>query len=248
MTAPSGWSFWTPEFWKSYCESDNPYRQYKRERDQKLAAELLDLRSGQRALEVGCGYGRISGVLLSRPGIRLVGVDQSSGMLKVCLRELKGPFFPCRADAGRLPFRDEAFDAVLCSGVLMHLREPAAALRELCRVLRPGGRLAVSANNLLSPFAIPVWTWIRIRARSYQAFQTPLFYKRNFRRLGIELQRVVGDTLLAVAIQVPGTGRPALPVTLFPALRALDRWVDQAPLSHLAYEVWFQGVKREGTR
>lgn len=244
MTAPSGRSFWTPEFWKSYCESDDPYRQYKRERDRKLAVELLDPKPGQRVLEAGCGYGRISEALLGRPGVCLVGMDQSLDMLKVCLRELKGPFSPCRADAGRLPFRAGAFDAVLCSGVLMHLRDPGTALRELCRVLRPGGRLVVSANNLLSPFAIPVWTWIRIRARSYQAFQTPLFYKRNFRRLGIELQRVVGDTLLAVAIQVPGAGRPVLPAALFPALRALDRWVDQAPLSHMAYEVWFQGVKR----
>ena len=65
--------------------------------------------------------------------------------------------------------------------------------------------------------------------------------------MGIELQQIVGDTFLAVALQAPGSSRSLLPVTFFAALRTLDRWVDRPPLNHLAYEVWFQGIKRKGT-
>lgn len=239
---------WTPELWRTYFETGNPYRRYKWSRDRQLAADLIQPQPNQRILEVGCGYGRISEVLLSCPGIRWVGVDQSPDMLRACLQNLEGSFFPCRADAGRLPFQDGAFDAVLCNGVLMHLRDPGSALAELCRVLRPGGRLVVSANNLLSPFAFPVWLWVQARRGPYQAFRTPHFYRRRLRQLGIVLQRIVGDTLLAVAIQMPGSGRSAPPTVLFPLLRTLDRWVDRPPLNHLAYEVWFQGTKERSEK
>jgi cyclopropane fatty-acyl-phospholipid synthase-like methyltransferase len=54
---------WTPGFWQSWRESSNPYRQYKSERDRKLVLKSLQLRDGERVLEVGCGYGWISRAL-----------------------------------------------------------------------------------------------------------------------------------------------------------------------------------------
>ncbi|MGB6980225.1 MAG: hypothetical protein WBD66_13550, partial [Candidatus Acidiferrales bacterium] len=54
---------WTPDFWRNWRESKNPYRQYKSDRDRRLALELLRLRAGDRILEVGCGYGWISQVI-----------------------------------------------------------------------------------------------------------------------------------------------------------------------------------------
>ncbi|HJU56720.1 MAG TPA: methyltransferase domain-containing protein [Pyrinomonadaceae bacterium] len=56
-----------------------------------------------------------------------------------------------QADAYHLPFRDEAFDVVLCTEVLEHMHTPALALLELRRVLRPGGKLL-----LTTPFAFPI--------------------------------------------------------------------------------------------
>lgn len=236
-------SVWTPEYWRGYCEADDPYRRYKWQRDRTLAVDLLQARPGQQVLEVGCGYGRISQALLDHAAIHLVGIDRSRSMLKECSVSLKGHLSLCQGDAARLPFRDQAFDAVLCNAVLMHLRNPWTALAELRRVLHPGGRLVVSFNNLLSPFALPVWLWSRMREGTSLTFHPPWRYRYRLRRLGIALDRIVGDTFLAVALHLPGTKWPVAPAAFFQALRAFDRWVDRAPLNHLAYEVWFQGTR-----
>jgi ubiquinone/menaquinone biosynthesis C-methylase UbiE len=63
------------------------------------------------------------------------------------------------ADVGLLPFKDGEFDKVLCTGVLMHIANDEAAVRELIRVLRPGGILVCSINNALSPCSLPVRLW-----------------------------------------------------------------------------------------
>ena len=63
------------------------------------------------------------------------------------------------ADAVRLPFHDGEFDKVLCTGVLMHIVDSDLAVRELVRVLRPGGGLVCSINNSLSPYSFPVRLW-----------------------------------------------------------------------------------------
>ena len=238
------YEFWTPEYWRAYCESDNPYRQYKLERDRVLAIELLQPHDGERILEVGCGYGRISRSLVDAAKIKLQGVDRSESMLQGWRQTLAGKATGCRADAGQLPFKEGSFDGVVCTGVLMHLPDQRLTLGELCRVLRPGGRLVVSGNNLLSPFAIPVMMWMLLKPHVRQVYKLPWFYLAHLSKLGVEVRRMVGDTVLAVALTVPGLGISLLPRAVFPALRTLDRWVDRAPLRYLAYEVWFLGVKK----
>lgn len=235
--------FWTPEYWQAYFDSDNPYRQYKSQRDRDLALALTRPLDGERILEVGCGYGRISHALLESAKIRLVGVDLSEPMLRSCRRALASNFVACHADAEQLPFKDGSFDTVVCTGVLMHLKDQRVALAELSRVLRPGGRLVVSGNNLLSPFALPVIVWTLLKSRVRQVFKPPWFYLRNLAKLGIEVRRIMGDTILAVGLTLPGLGLSLLLPVLFPALRVLDRWADRAPLNYLTYETWFLGVK-----
>jgi len=241
------YEFWTPEYWRAYCESDNPYRQYKLERDRVLATELLQPHDGERILEVGCGYGRISRSLVDAAKIKLQGVDRSESMLLGWRQTLAGKATGCRADAGQLPFKERSFDGVVCTGVLMHLPDQRLTLGELCRVLRPGGRLLVSGNNLLSPFAIPVMMWMLLKPHVRQVYKLPWFYRTHLSKLGVEVRRMVGDTVLAVALTVPGLGISLLPRAVFPALRTLDRWVDRAPLRYLAYEMWFLGVKKPCT-
>ncbi len=239
--------YWTPEYWKSYFESNNPYRRYKLQRDRDLATELLKPSDGSRVLEVGCGYGRISDVLLKSAKIQLIGVDYSESMVRECKKTLNDRFVACLCDAAQLPFQDGSFDAVLCSGVLMHLEDQRLAMNELCRVLRPGGRLVVSSNNLLSPLALPVILWVLLKSRARQVFKPPWFYTSYLAKLGIEVRSIVGDSLLAVGLTVPGIGVSLVPYVLFPALRALDRWIHRPPLNFFAYETWFLGVKNQSS-
>lgn len=101
----------------------------------------LGLRPDDRVLDVGAGTG-VSTEELGRSGAYAVGVDLSIGMLRAGRRTR--PEVPLVAgDALRLPFPDETFDAVTISFALRNVVDTGAALRELARVTRPGGRLVV---------------------------------------------------------------------------------------------------------
>ncbi len=79
-----------------------------------------------------------------RAGGLALGVDISEPMLARAVRAEAGPQVGfLRADAQRLPFRDETFDAVMSIAMLQLIPKPSAALAEMARVLRPGGRMAV---------------------------------------------------------------------------------------------------------
>ncbi|MGV9210772.1 demethylmenaquinone methyltransferase [Micromonospora sp. RB23] len=101
----------------------------------------LGLRPGERVLDVGAGTG-VSTRELAQSGAYAVGADLSLGMLQVGKRVR--PEVPLLAgDALRLPFADASFDAVTISFALRNVNDTDAALRELARVTRPGGRLVV---------------------------------------------------------------------------------------------------------
>jgi demethylmenaquinone methyltransferase / 2-methoxy-6-polyprenyl-1,4-benzoquinol methylase len=101
----------------------------------------LGLRPGERVLDVGAGTG-VSTEELERSGAFAVGADLSTGMLRAGRQS--GREVPLVAgDALQLPFADETFDAVTISFALRNVVDTPAALRELARVTRPGGRLVV---------------------------------------------------------------------------------------------------------
>ncbi len=95
--------------------------------------------AGARVLDLATGVGATAGVLLARlPGIQLVGVDLNRAQLQQARRNHPGARY-VRADAAHLPFPEGAFERVFCSWLLEHVPEPAAILREVRRVLAPGG-------------------------------------------------------------------------------------------------------------
>lgn len=108
--------------------------------------EWLDLPQGGIALDIGSGPGNVTSSLAraAGPGGLALGVDISEPMLTRAVRSEAGPQVGfVRADAQRLPFRDESFDAVVSIAMLQLIPKPPAALAEMVRVLRPGARMAV---------------------------------------------------------------------------------------------------------
>ena len=107
----------------------------------RATREALGPKPGERLLDVGAGTG-VSTAELARSGAYAVGSDISLGMLRAGRRTR--PDVPLLAgDALALPFADASFDAVTISFALRNVADPDAALRELARVTRPGGRLVV---------------------------------------------------------------------------------------------------------
>lgn len=112
--------------------------------------EHLALRDNDRVLDCGCGMG-VYLMLMSRlRQLGLVGVDGDIGRLAWAEREGLGLRL-ARADIHRLPFADSSFDKVLMTEVLEHLAEDRMAMREVWRVLRPGGTLALSVPHANYP-------------------------------------------------------------------------------------------------
>ncbi|UXA13748.1 methyltransferase domain-containing protein [Mycobacterium sp. SMC-8] len=108
--------------------------------------EWLNIPVGGTALDVGSGPGNVTAALgrAVGPGGLALGVDISEPMLARAVAAEAGPNVGfLRADAQHLPFRDESFDAVVSIAMLQLIPDPAVALTEMVRVLRPGRRMAV---------------------------------------------------------------------------------------------------------
>jgi SAM-dependent methyltransferase len=124
--------------------------------EDKLVPALMDewaprvvdaaaIRAGQRVLDVACGTGVLARAAADRAGSggSVVGLDLDPAMLAVAAR-LSPTLRWHRGRAEALPFANQSFDGVVSQFGLMFVPDPVAALREMYRVLVPGGRLAVA--------------------------------------------------------------------------------------------------------
>jgi demethylmenaquinone methyltransferase / 2-methoxy-6-polyprenyl-1,4-benzoquinol methylase len=131
----------------------NTILSFGRDRRWREATRLaLDLKPGETVLDLGAGTG-VSTEELARSGALAVGADLSLGMLRVG-HEARPAVPLLAADALALPFADNTFDAVTISLALRNIVDPDAALREMARVTRPGGRLVVCefSHPVFAPF------------------------------------------------------------------------------------------------
>lgn len=110
------------------------------------AVAEMGLRPGDSVLDAGCGTGRALPALREAvgPGGTVLGADLTSEMLAAAVRSGRDTVGSLLlADAARLPLRAHSLDGVFAAGLIAHLPEPATNVRELARVVRPGGCLAL---------------------------------------------------------------------------------------------------------
>jgi len=124
----------------------------------------VDAAPDARVLDVATGTGLVARALKRRYGCRVVGLDQSEDMLSRA-RPLVGSVYEdvVRGEAERLPFEDGSFDALSFTYLLRYVDDPAATMRELARVVRPGGRVAMLEFFVPPrPVLYPAW-WLYTR-------------------------------------------------------------------------------------
>ncbi|OBB74953.1 methyltransferase domain-containing protein [Mycobacterium sp. 852014-52144_SCH5372336] len=117
----------------------------------QLPIDWLDIPKGGIALDIGSGPGNVTASLAraAGPAGLALGIDISRPMLARAVSAQAGPNVGfLRADAQRLPFRDETLDAVTSLAVVQLIPEPSSAVAEMYRVLRPGGRIAIMAPTV----------------------------------------------------------------------------------------------------
>jgi demethylmenaquinone methyltransferase/2-methoxy-6-polyprenyl-1,4-benzoquinol methylase len=134
--------------------------------------QCLQLRAGRRVLDLAAGTG-VSTVELARDGVTAVACDFSLGMLRAGRAVGARRHVPFVAgDATRLPFGDGAFDAAVISFGLRNVSDVPGALREMARVVRPGGRLVVCE------FSRPTWRPFRLVYLNYLMRALPWLARR----------------------------------------------------------------------
>lgn len=117
---------------------------------------------GGEVLDVATGTGLVAKVLVER-GFRVTGVDQSPEMLALARQRFGDRVELVEASADELPFADRSFDHLTFTYLLRYVDDPAATLRELARVVRPGGTVAMLEFGLPRGVWRPPWDlWVGV--------------------------------------------------------------------------------------
>ena len=125
---------------------------------QTIRFDNLELNLGSSVLDMGCGEGRHTIGLFVDRQINAFGFDLSFDDLSIARSRLddfpvnNNPESTCAfgvSDINNMPFQDVAYDSVICSEVLEHVPSPEESIKELIRVLKPGGVLALSVPRFL---------------------------------------------------------------------------------------------------
>jgi demethylmenaquinone methyltransferase / 2-methoxy-6-polyprenyl-1,4-benzoquinol methylase len=149
-----------------------------------------------RVLDVATGTGMVAAALVRRYGCRVIGLDQSPEMLGQAAAKLRAsPELAARIELVRgqaesLPFADREFDHLTFTYLLRYVAEPAATLRELARVVKPGGRVA-SLEFMLPPNPVARALW-----RVYGRLGLPAFGRlisRDWYEVGRFLEPSISD-------------------------------------------------------
>jgi len=123
----------------------------------RFLVSRVDAGPAGRVLDVATGTGAVALELVRQKGCAVVGVDRSADMLAEARRRVNGRVELIEADAQSLPFADGEFTALTFTYLLRYVDDPAATLRELARVVRPGGTIAGLEFGVPGGVARPLW-------------------------------------------------------------------------------------------
>ena len=161
MTAPSRFRQWRSSVWNFNVAN----------RDAWVARAAASVAAGSRVLDVGAGPGRYRN-LFAHCDYRAHDFAREPGTVG------RYTTLDYESDITSIPVADASFDVVLCTEVLEHVPEPIAAVRELARILRSGGRLFLTA---------PLGSWLHQEPYHFYGGYTPHWYRRFLPEAGLQI-------------------------------------------------------------
>ncbi len=169
---------------KSYAQGVTRSRDEEREVWKRCLAPFVSDIHIQKALDVGAGTGFLSFVQYDM-GIDVIGTDLSRGMLSQAREasiKMSADLDLCQGDAESLPFKSSSFDLVTSRHLLWTLPDPARALEEWKRILRPGGRILAIDGNWFDPSPKKkLARWVSGRLKSFSQDQNPVQFQKFYR-------------------------------------------------------------------
>ncbi|HWD10897.1 MAG TPA: ubiquinone/menaquinone biosynthesis methyltransferase [Solirubrobacteraceae bacterium] len=158
----------------------------------RALVDTADPHAGDRVLDVATGTGMVAAELLRRCECSVVGIDQSTAMLARARARFaageRSRIELVEGQAEALPFADASFDVLTVTYLLRYVDDPAATVRELARVLRPGGRIASLE------FGVPPLAPARSAWRLYTAVGLPALGRLASREWA-EVGRFLGPSI-----------------------------------------------------
>jgi ubiquinone/menaquinone biosynthesis C-methylase UbiE len=150
----------------------------------------LEPQPGEKVLDIACGAGELS-LAVARRGCEVYGIDMSAAAIDYA-RGLSGrAAIACRfeiGDAENLPYPDDYFDKIVCSSSMEHFADDSRALREMTRVLKPGGRAILTVDSFNCPISEELLARHRETA-SVARYYTRETLEASLRAAGQELRR-----------------------------------------------------------
>ena len=238
--------------WAEMYDSDTDSLQeasFRARRDAAVKYVLRVLPAGGRVLDLGCGSAPVLSLLRGH-GVSCTGLEYSEDMLQHAAARLRSMQLDAgdlhRGDCRETQFEAASFDVVVCLGVISYVEDYAVVLREIKRILKPGGYALVSFRNQFNPILWDPALGLKTLARAATGHLRPEPYKigrfmdfREFRRkmddAGFEYRQFVGIGLGPIKFNRRALLPERASIRLSDSLSAvLHRLGWQAPLRWLA--------------
>lgn len=197
--------------------------------------EYIDPEEGERILDVACGEGLLS-LRIAERGCEVCGTDMSEEFINLAKRLAKKLGILCEFRVGNaeaLPYPDGCFDKVLCSSSLEHFENDVGPLKEMRRVLKPGGSVVLTIDSFTYPISD------ELKERHRKAYHVVNYYtqdtlRERFEMSGLEMRRskyLLHSRLtsffynfLTITSKLPGILRIILSLIAYPLCLASERY------------------------
>lgn len=199
--------------------------------------KFRDGRYSDKVLDVGCGTGFVSQLY---PNFDITGIDISDGMLE------RNPYKWVKAPAESIPFPDASFEYVVCRSLLHHLDDPRLGLREMARVLKPGGKFVCYDPN--HNFIYEIIRHIFQRTDRFSHLHHSFNDKELFGMIeeaGLEItEKKYLGYLSYPLLGFPDIVNFKIPIGVGRKLIRLDDFISKTPLKKLSWSLMVRAVKK----